>query len=359
MSRYTLLLLSICFTFLLSTLNGQESQQLTISQGTQVSANHIMLSLNNMGLEDNGDFIQDSSIFLVHADPGIKIPIFQSKSGFYDLGLAVSSGKLSLGSNLNISHQLQLLKGHLDLNGHGVFLGLEGGEIIGEASMRSIIGEGFVEKYAFLDEGMDMNPGSIGLHLWADSKLGLTRIRRIQHLEQRDSLDLVLRQYQIHPSFSPQQPIRVSMDYFSTENPFDMNKELIPLRHGKGKWESLAFDPRDKRIIATLPPDQDSWNIGLSSLEANVEALKEKKAIYSISPNPFKNHISIYWEDDSDKILEVNLYNMEGKKVYTQRLETYQGRFEIRPEIALPEGMYMVQLISESGASFSEQLLHQ
>lgn len=359
MRAYTLLSLSLYSIIFTYSLYGQDLQQLTISEGIRVNAKDILICLNNLDLEDKGEFIHDSSFVIIRSEFGTKDPFFLSSSDFFDLGIELASAKLILEGDLQVSHQLKLLEGDLDLNGHGVFLGMDDGEIAGENKDSRIIGEGFIEKYVLLNEGSDMKPGNLGLHLWSDSKLGLSRIRRIQHLHQNDSLRLVLRQYEIKPSFSSQQAIQVSMDFFASENPFEERQDLIPLNHKEGKWESLAFSPQSQRIIATLPADQDAWNIGISSKQANLEAIENNNLNYEISPNPFADKISIEWENSEDRIMEVNLFNLEGKRLYHEKLERYHAQFEIHSKLELAEGMYMLQMISESGIKISEQLLHQ
>lgn len=87
----------------------------------------------------------------------------------------------------------------------------------------------------------------------------------------------------------------------------------------------------------------------------SLNTLQDDKEL-RISPNPFRDYLSILWQGKTSQNIHIRLLNMSGQEVYTARLRLAEGA----NRLAVPEliqGPYILQVRDETGKSWSHKLL--
>jgi len=341
----------------LLTLSAQDAPPLYISEGTEVSAQKLLISLDGLSLYDQGELTQDSSTLRFYSDKEERVQYFHSKASFYKLELALEGKSLLLESDLRLANELLMESGHLNLNSHSLFLEGESAQIKGENEQNRIMGAGMIESLSNLSYPQLVKPGNLGLEISVEADLGLSRVRRIHQLTNPDSLSLVERQYELIPSLKVDVPISISLDYFQVENPFGRGQKLIPLEEKNHQYGKLAYftdRPFRNKMDILLPPVQKDWQLSLTHEE---KAAPRGPQQLEVGPNPFFSRLDINWLAREDRAIGVKLYASGGSLVYEQAISEYGTSFSLDNLSELAAGMYVLKIETDSGMLLSQTLL--
>lgn len=338
-------------------LPAQDAAPLFISQGTEVSAQKLLLSLDGLSLIDQGRLKQDSSTFRFHSPTQDQSQSISSNSAFYRLELAMDGTSLNLESDLIIDEELEMESGLLNLNAHKLFLEGENSRISGENEQNRITGRGIIEKQMYLSFPQLLRPGNMGVEISAEAELGLSTIRRIHKASSQDSLSLIERQYEFIPAMQADVPISMSLDYYQVESPFGQGEALIPLQQKNqayGKLDYFTDRPFRKKMELVLPPVQKDWQIALSHKK---EKRRRGPQLLEIGPNPFYNRLEVNWSNREDRAIGIKLYASGGLLVYQQAISDYGTSFTLENLGELAAGMYVLKIETDAGMILSQTLL--
>ncbi|MEM8887125.1 MAG: hypothetical protein AAGD28_03990 [Bacteroidota bacterium] len=338
-------------------LAAQDAPPLYISEGTEVSAQKLLISLDGLSLYDQGELKQDSSTLRFYPDKEERAQYFHSKASFHKLELALEGKSLLLESDLKLANELLMESGHLNLNSHTLFLTGESAQIKGENEQNRIKGAGAIEASRNLFYPQLVKPGNMGLEISVEADLGLSRIRRIHTLRQSDSLSLVERQYELIPALKVDVPISISLDYFQVENPFGQGQKLIPLQeknHHYGKLTYFTDRPFRNKMDIILPPVQKDWQLSLTHEE---KAAPRGPQQLEVGPNPFFSRLDINWVGREDRAIGVKLYASGGNLVYEQAISAYGTSFSLENLRELTAGLYVLKIETDSGILLSQTLI--
>lgn len=132
-------------------------------------------------------------------------------------------------------------------------------------------------------------------------------------------------------AYSGSTRMRVAMDYMGTIGGGDSPTPCDPLAYGE--FEDYCI----------LMSDEVSVNENVSTA-------------YSIFPNPASDQLTISWSA-SHQVKSVSLFDLRGKVLYNK--DQPYGQMAILDLSKFAEGVYFVQMIDESGASKTEQIIIQ
>ncbi|MDW3648870.1 MAG: T9SS type A sorting domain-containing protein [Bacteroidia bacterium] len=348
-----------CILFFLGfhSMMAQDAPPLYISQGIEVSAQKLLLSLEGLSLNDQGNLRQDSSTFRFYSGDQEENQFLYSDASFYKLELALAGTSLKLESDLKLEENLFMESGLLNLNTHTLYLEGENSRIEGENEQNRITGTGMIEKQSFLSFPHLVKPGNMGMEISVEADLGLSTLRRIHKLSADNSLAILERKYELIPSLPADVPIAISLDYFEPENPFAQGESLIPLEEKQNQYGKLAYftdRPFQNKMDILLPPVQKDWQLAITH--------KEKKPargpqLLELGPNPFQHRLEIKWGNRADRATGVKLYASGGVLVYQQSISTYEGSFSLEKLGDLAAGMYVLKIETDSGMILSQTLL--
>jgi hypothetical protein len=84
---------------------------------------------------------------------------------------------------------------------------------------------------------------------------------------------------------------------------------------------------------------------------AGIDNIGDKATSFTLFPNPAKEQINIAYNLKGTATVEVNMYNMQGKKVSTMMDGSVQTKGEYKKKFSLPAsvnpGIYLIQLIAD------------
>ena len=338
-------------------LPAQDATPLFISQGTEVSAQKLLLSLDGLSLVDKGNLKQDSSTFRFHSPLQDQSQSISTSSTFYRLELALEGTSLKLESDLLIDEELEMESGLLNLNAHSLFLEGENARISGENEQHRITGSGLIEKQTYLSFPHMQRPGNMGVEISAEAELGMSTLRRIHKPFSQDSLSLIERQYELIPAMQADVPISLSLDYYQVESPFVQGEALIPLQQKNqvyGKLNYYTDRPFRNKMELILPPVQKDWQIALSHEK---ETRRRGPQLLEIGPNPFHNRLEVNWSNRDDRAIGIKLYASGGVLVYQQALSDYGTSIKLENLGELAAGMYVLKIETDAGMILSQNLL--
>jgi hypothetical protein len=97
-------------------------------------------------------------------------------------------------------------------------------------------------------------------------------------------------------------------------------------------------------------PDDFSWDPA-----AIVSAIKSIERIdFTISPNPFTDYLDIRIDLEDSGSFMLDIIGLDGKRVYSEKVESATGVFRHRLQPDLPSGQYFLRLKGENSAGFQK-----
>ncbi len=167
-----------------------------MGQGLKVHSgiNLVVSNSTKIVLSENSDFSNDGTftpgngevIFSGNVDQEIK---GSSTSNFYDLDINKSAGELDASADFNVSHELQMTSGQLDLQNANVDLGTTGSIVNETETNRIKVGNittntGTIQATRTINSVTDYNPANLGVLISTDVNMGSITVVRGHKVQQ-------------------------------------------------------------------------------------------------------------------------------------------------------------------------------
>jgi len=79
---------------------------------------------------------------------------------------------------------------------------------------------------------------------------------------------------------------------------------------------------------------------------------------FNVYPNPTKDFINVSFDNENLQDIEIDFYNVLGKKVYSEKLNNFSGSYEKNIDFSrMPEGIYFLKMKTENGSINKKVLL--
>jgi len=100
----------------------------------------------------------------------------------------------------------------------------------------------------------------------------------------------------------------------------------------------------------------DALSFDTPALKINNNKARGKNVIY---PNPFRDIIHIDWPESEGKTMVIELYEITGRKLFSERTISH-GRNTVRVTgSSLSRGMYLLRVWTpEDGSGFTQEIVH-
>jgi hypothetical protein len=98
------------------------------------------------------------------------------------------------------------------------------------------------------------------------------------------------------------------------------------------------------------------------SVGAGVNQIERKEVQAIVSPNPANERVAISFELEEKEMIEINLYDMQGKvllrEMYHDLAKSGESRYSFNT-IALPNGTYVIKVMTEKGELAAKKFIVQ
>jgi hypothetical protein len=201
--------------------SAASAQGIVISDGAQFVMNgSVQLNLNDAGITNNGT-ISPSTSTVIFSGNGATNPTIggDNATDFHNLVVDRSEGLVVLGQNVNVSNQVIMTNGNLNLNNNVLDLD-ETGSLSGERENARIIGPngGYIRAVALLNTPESANPGNLGMTITSEANLGVTEVRRSHTPYDVSTMDESINRYfSIIPTNNNNLNASLRMYYFEAE----------------------------------------------------------------------------------------------------------------------------------------------
>jgi riboflavin synthase alpha subunit len=230
--------------------HAQGSMKLSTGASLHMTAGTV-LTINNLDLENDGTVSSAGTIrFTGNVNTAIK--------GNTNLALGIleiaksGDAEVQLERELTINTAISFTSGHINLNGHTIFL--QSNAILDEESVSSSIKGaigGYIETSRILNAPVSQNPGNLGAIISSSQNLGNVIIRR-GHQSQANTAgngNSILRYYEIIPANNTVLNATLRFNYFDTElNGLSENGLVLWKSDGNSNWSNEGYSSRDAGI---------------------------------------------------------------------------------------------------------------
>jgi autotransporter-associated beta strand protein len=248
-----------------------------LNQAGNLNINAGSLELaDNARLELSGDFNITTGILIpntsTQAFTGSGNSTISGNLSLYNVEVnkTGSAQKLSLGSNISVSNQVNMQSGDLDLNGYQLDMGSTG-SLVNETAANCVTGTsgGTIRAVRSLNAPSAVNVGGLGAILTSAADLGSTEIIR-RHNQAVSSLTNygINRRYEIHPTNNSSLNATLVFNYFDAELNTAFGNiaevDLVLWRDGGSGWEFQGgtVDLAANTITKTGIPQFSEWTSG-------------------------------------------------------------------------------------------------
>lgn len=240
-----MLLLSFALTF-----PGKGQGNMKVTRGTFLNISEgTSVNIHEMDLVNNGNIHGGTArVFLSAADRTLEI---QGRS--FQVGDLVINTPLgaTLQASIRIEGELRLRNGALNIRESDLFLGDSPGQIVGEDGERRITGtSGMIKKMVTINSREWINPGNLGLEIYANSALGLTEIIRGHTPQELPTGTSISRYYQIIPEKSINPDLDLRFNYFDVEQNAQSNHQVW--KQNRTLWQSVPTEDRSGTDVVPI-----------------------------------------------------------------------------------------------------------
>lgn len=297
--------------------------QVQSSSGLHIVANGpVKLVFDNTSFINNGSFIPGESMVVFTGSSGNSYISGSGKLNLYNMAIEKPGSLVSLHNNIELTGQLFMNGGNLQLNHYLLDLDRTG-SISGENSRSFITGKkgGRIRAVAHLQSPQDVNPGNIGVSISSLQNPGETVIIRGHDAQSYNGFSQGIQRYfDIAPAAGN---IQATLRFFYLDDELsDQNEQQLSFYTNKTKgsnWKQLGKDQHDaggnwvsKNNISL----QDRFTLAGST--GTLEKL-------NIFPNPTAGIVTIQLYSPQDKAAAINLYDAQGRLLERKSLQVKAG----------------------------------
>jgi hypothetical protein len=207
------LLLFLVMGMLIQQAEGQVSTVIDVGITTEITG--------DLTLESNGDWLNAGSLFpgnstLILQGPNAQA-LQQDGGSFYNIILNKSSGEVLLGGNINVNTgTLSVVNQDLSLNGHWIIF--DSTATLSETAGNTVKGPlGYITTTRLLAYPLANNIGGFGLEMISDDDFGYTEIRRGHAPQSANSVQGILRYFDVFPGLDQDQEANLIFHYDESE----------------------------------------------------------------------------------------------------------------------------------------------
>ncbi|MFM7022058.1 MAG: hypothetical protein ACKOXB_03705 [Flavobacteriales bacterium] len=193
----------------------------------------------------------------------IQNQIINGNTFFYDVSIRKNSKNVTLQSPINVSHNLLIYSGKINMGDHNIMLG-SGAKINGENARNYISGnEGRIQIVKNISGEKRDSIGNIGLIFESTSNMGLTTISRSHQSISVNGTPSIRRIYEIHPSNNSNLNATVIFHFLPAEmNTTQKTKlELWKSEDGSSGWQKIngTLDTLNNTFTVGNIPSFSTW----------------------------------------------------------------------------------------------------
>jgi len=196
-------------------------QQIEAQVSTLINSGITTEITGDLTLESNGDWLNEGSLFpgnstLILLGPFTQT-LQQDGGSFYNIILDKSSGDVLLGGNIHVNEgTLSVIHQDLSLNGHLILF--DSTATLSETPGNTVKGPmGYITTTRTLTIPLADNVGGFGLEMISDDDFGSTEIRRGHAAQSANSVQGILRYFDVVPGFSQVQEANLIFHYDESE----------------------------------------------------------------------------------------------------------------------------------------------
>ena len=212
---------AVKFRLLLFLVMGMLIQQTKAQVSTLIDAGITTDITGDITLETNGDWLNQGSLFPGNSTLKMQGPFAQTLQqdggSFYNIILDKSSGDVSLGGNIQVNQgTLSVIHQDLLLNGHLIIF--DSTATLSETPGNTVKGPlGYMTTTRTLTTPLADNIGGFGLEIISDDDFGNTEIRRGHTPQTANSVQGILRYFDVIPGFDQDQEANLIFHYDESE----------------------------------------------------------------------------------------------------------------------------------------------
>jgi hypothetical protein len=327
--------LLVCLVALPPGLNAQVQS----SQGLKLVANgDLKLVFNDAGLINHGQFSPGNSTVIFKGTAPSYIS-GSSAVNFHNLVISKTGQDLSLDNDLNISGNLRLEEGNLQLNSRTLDLGYTG-RIEGERNEARITGSpgGIIKAYALLNAPKANNPGNMGVEITSAAAMGETEIIRGHSAQlSAEGQPVIARYYDIKPGFNTN--LRATLKFYYLDAELNNGKEealtVFASKKINGTWMEFGKDNSDLNTNFVVKNEIDQLHrFTLAGATNKMLAQQNSKTSVQLFPNPTPGQFTVLLNSAADTESAINLYDQLGRLLESRKVRFRAGVNNIAWNIA-------------------------
>lgn len=366
MKRMKMLILLAISALTVITANAQQNN-VYITSGTLLAVKgNLLVTLNNMGLVNNGIFTPDTGNVIFTGDSVAYVS--GANISFYNLTVD-NNTTVTLNNDITIQNQINL-NGLLNVKNNTLNLGANA-TILNEDNNYRIIGDSASTGNATTTRDFtlpiaNVNPGNLGVEIISAPALGNTTITRFcaAVVNNNSSAGLITRYYKIDPTNNNALNAAVRFHYLDTElNGITENNAVLWKSNNNGlSWQQIipdAINTTNNWVQKNNINDFSIWTIGnsnsalpiiLNSFNTNCD----EKGAHLLWTTSFEQNSYIFVIEKSLNGLEwttIGTIDAKGRPSYYNFTDHQAGKVFYRLKQIDNDGAYTYSKILESNCS--------
>jgi hypothetical protein len=331
-----------------------------------ISAGPVTITLNNMGVNNNGAFANTGNTIIFTGNNATQPSILKGTNlQFNSVIINRQAGDVLLNTNIAVNGNMSFGGGNVQLNSYNIDLGAANGALVGESETSRVTGVngGLVLKTATLTSPYAANPGNIGVYITSPASLGSTLIKR-GHAAQTVSSGItgINRYFEITPANNSNIDVSLQFNYFDAE----LNGIAEPAlnfwgsNNGGSTWSFLGNDGSTATLNLVLKTGFTS--LGRVTLAAQTASLlpppvvrrdtSTDVTILNVFPNPAKDYVTVLFSSKAEKNYAVALYSQAGQLLEVKNVHAIKGFNQVTWLVQkYAGGMYYYKFTNQARAS--------